>query len=44
MTALKDRRTDYRNRAVSRVGLSAHDEELMPLSIEFDGAQTAVHM
>lgn len=38
---MKDRETDYRNGAAFSVGLSAHNEELMQLHIEFDGAPTA---
>lgn len=44
MTALKDRRADYRNRTAFRVGLSVCNEELISSNAEFGGAQTAAHM
>lgn len=44
MTALKDRRTDCRNGAIFRAGLSVRNEELMPSNMEFGGAQTAAHV
>lgn len=39
--SLKDRKMDYRSKAIFRVGLSVCNEDLMPSNMEPDGAQTA---